>query len=109
VRVETLKATTFYAVVKMRAGKREAEVDARPSDAMALAVVLGCPIFVAEDVLDKAGVTIPKGQAAAGRKGIDLLLAEIDEAWRMATTSRPPTDAEIAKARDELIATVFGK
>jgi len=109
VRVEMLKATTFYAVVKMHIGKRETEVDARPSDAMALAVVLGCPIFVAEDVLDKGGVTIPKGRAADGRKGVDSLLAEIKEAWHAATASHPTTEAEIAQAKEELIATVFRK
>ncbi len=108
VRVETLKGSTFYGVVKLRTGKRETEVDARPSDAIALALVVDCPIFVAEDVLDKAGAAIPKGRTA-GRKGIDSLQAEISEAWRSASPSRPLTDAEIARVREDLFAAVFEK
>ena len=59
VRVETLRATTFYAVVRVRRGKTVNEVDARPSDALALAVLTGSPIFIAEDVLETAGASVP--------------------------------------------------
>src|SRR6266571_4793807 len=34
----------------------EVEIDSRPSDAIALAVRMTCPILVSQDVLDKAGV-----------------------------------------------------
>jgi bifunctional DNase/RNase len=48
---------TFYArVVRDRDGER-IELDSRPSDAIALAVRVGAPIFVSESVMERAGVT----------------------------------------------------
>jgi bifunctional DNase/RNase len=47
---------TFYAALVLRGEERTRVVDARPSDSIALAVRTGAPIFVAEDVLDEAGV-----------------------------------------------------
>lgn len=53
--VNDLQDLTFYAkLVISRAGEL-VEVDARPSDAIALAVGLGRPVFVAEHVFEKVG------------------------------------------------------
>ncbi|MHB1006628.1 MAG: bifunctional nuclease family protein [Chloroflexota bacterium] len=54
--VNDLADDVFYARIKMLIDNREVEVDARPSDAIALAVRANAPIFVAESVLDRAGV-----------------------------------------------------
>lgn len=51
-----LEAETFIARVVLEAGGRVHEVDARPSDALALAVRTGAPVFADEGVLDRAGV-----------------------------------------------------
>jgi RNA polymerase sigma factor (sigma-70 family) len=56
VRVETLKKNVFYGVVKVRIGKKVKDVDARPSDALALAVRTASPIFVAEEILLQEGI-----------------------------------------------------
>lgn len=61
VRVEALKENIFYSVVKMRIGDQVTEVDARPSDALALAASAGSPIYVAEAVMEQAGRTIQAG------------------------------------------------
>ncbi|HEY6540264.1 MAG TPA: bifunctional nuclease family protein, partial [Ktedonobacteraceae bacterium] len=42
VRIEALKEEIFYAIIKIRSGKETREVDARPSDALALAVLAKC-------------------------------------------------------------------
>lgn len=47
---------TFYAQITIEAQGRQIEVDSRPSDAIALAVRTGAPIFALEKVLDAAGV-----------------------------------------------------
>jgi bifunctional DNase/RNase len=47
---------TFYAVLVVRGEGRTYAIDARPSDSIALAVRVGAPLFVAEDVLDQAAV-----------------------------------------------------
>ncbi len=44
---------------------RNLDVDARPSDAIALAVRAEVPILVSDDVLDKAGVT-PEAESEEG-------------------------------------------
>ena len=43
---------TFFAAITIRAEERRLVVDARPSDSIALAIRMGAPIFVAEQVLD---------------------------------------------------------
>lgn len=55
VQVNALRDETFYALLVVDLGERRIEVDARPSDAIALAVRVGAPIVVAEDVMDRAG------------------------------------------------------
>lgn len=56
--VTQLQDATFYAriVVDVRGVRRE--IDARPSDAIALGLRVDSPIYVAEHVLDHAGVTL---------------------------------------------------
>lgn len=52
VRIAALAASTFYAVVVIDGVEGHAEVDARPSDALNLALVAGSPIRVDAAVLD---------------------------------------------------------
>ena len=110
VRIEMLKGDTFYAIVKIRRGKTVSEVDARPSDALALAVRTGSPIFVAEDVLKSAGADIPKAaKVSPTRNGVESILGEIREMQgrTQARPSRQLTQEELAKAKEELITAVF--
>ncbi len=48
----------FYARLVIDANGRHVEVDSRPSDAIALAVRAKVPIYVSEEVLERAGVTL---------------------------------------------------
>ena len=50
-----LRDTTYYADLHLRTASGQQHVSARPSDAVALAVRVGCPIFASEKVLDEAG------------------------------------------------------
>ncbi len=56
IQVTSLTNEVFYARLFIAANGKEIEVDSRPSDAIALAVRMTCPILVAQEVLDKAGV-----------------------------------------------------
>lgn len=49
--VSELREDTFYAVIWMEREGRMVSVDSRPSDALALALRVDCPIFVEEQVL----------------------------------------------------------
>ena len=52
--VNDLQENTFYARIHVSRDGAEIEIDARPSDAIALSVRAGCPLYVEESVLDKA-------------------------------------------------------
>ncbi len=52
--ISELKENTYFARLVVRQDGKAVEVDARPSDALVVAVQERVPIFVAEDVLDEA-------------------------------------------------------
>jgi len=54
--VSDLSDDTFRARLQLQIDGREVDLDARPSDAIALAVRAGVPIFATDSVLDRAGV-----------------------------------------------------
>ncbi len=55
IEITELRGGTYFAMIRLtRADCTLAEVDARPSDAIALATALARPIFVAEDVIEEA-------------------------------------------------------
>ena len=56
--VNDLKSDTFFAKIILNVDGGQVEIDSRPSDALALAVRAGVPIFVDEAVLDKAGIVL---------------------------------------------------
>ena len=56
VAVTELRDNTFFATITLNAGGREIEIDSRPSDALALAVRSGAPIFAAEDVIAESAI-----------------------------------------------------
>lgn len=58
VEVTRLEGGTYYAAIVLRGEERQLAMDARPSDSIALAVRVGCPVFVAEEVMDEAGVIV---------------------------------------------------
>lgn len=60
--VTELVESTFYAMVHLQTGAGALAVSSRPSDAIALAVRVGCPIFAEEGVLDEAGQIIEDEQ-----------------------------------------------
>ena len=53
--VDAMSDTTFYARLYLRQSDNQVVVDARPSDAVALAIKFQAPIYVAEAVLETAG------------------------------------------------------
>lgn len=56
VMVNELKNDTFYARIVMNVNGQRMEIDARPSDAIALAVRVNAPLFVAEEVMAAASI-----------------------------------------------------
>lgn len=54
--IDELREGTFFAKVRYTFAGEEGQLDCRPSDAVALAVRVDAPIFVAPSVLDEAGI-----------------------------------------------------
>jgi len=65
--ITEIKDETFHAVLWLRQGEEPVTIDARPSDAIALALRADCPIFVSESVMQTAKLNTagpPEGPSA---------------------------------------------
>lgn len=80
--VSDLRHEVFYANLSVRVDGRTIEIDSRPSDAIALAVRVQVPIYVAKAVMDKAAI-----------QPDDEVLSE-DELVEREATSESPTGSE---------------
>jgi bifunctional DNase/RNase len=56
VEITRLEEATFFAALVLRGAGGVMTVDSRPSDSIALAVRAGCPILVADEIMDQAGI-----------------------------------------------------
>ncbi len=54
--INDLRDNVFYAVLHVEQAHRTIDIDARPSDSIALAVRARVPIYIAKEVMDAAGV-----------------------------------------------------
>jgi bifunctional DNase/RNase len=104
--INELRDGTFFAKLSFDSQ----EIDARPSDAIALAVRFGSPIFVSDKVMDEAGF-IPEtedqeGAVAAGGtppKGKETRLTKLEALRTQLTEAVEREDYEkAAQLRDEL-------
>jgi uncharacterized protein len=87
------KSSTYFAnlVLQRKGLPGETEVDARPSDAIALALRLGAPIFVAEDVLTRSSVQ-DKAKISREMEDFKKFLAEVKpEDFARYDRDRPPS------------------
>ena len=62
--VTDLREGTYYATLSLRSGGRRVEIDARPSDAIAIALRTRAPIFVRDHLFEHA--EIPGAERAPG-------------------------------------------
>lgn len=75
--INELKEGTFYA--KLIFEDMGIEIDARPSDAIALAVRCNAPIFVSEDILEETGI-VPQSEDEGFSESKDDFIAEDEQA-----------------------------
>ena len=66
--INDLRESTFFAQIRVITGQRTLELDARPSDAIALALRTEAPIFVAQNVLDQAQTISPDFETGGEEK-----------------------------------------
>ncbi len=68
VEIHDLREGTFFARILLQSRDREIVVDSRPSDAIGLAVRALCPVYIAESVVEEAGISV---NLVAGFRGTE--------------------------------------
>ncbi len=58
--INSLQDNTFYALLIVRQGEVKKEIDARPSDALAVAIRTNSPIWVLEEVVADASIPVDR-------------------------------------------------
>lgn len=74
--VSDLVDQVYYAKIVLHDNGSELEIDSRPSDAIALAVRVGVPIFVAEEVMNAAGIEPEDVETAEAAEETDIATEE---------------------------------
>ena len=70
VRIIELKENTYYARLFLKSDKDTVEIDARPSDALVLALKSKAPVFVAASILGEQGIPFTRKEVSGERFGI---------------------------------------
>ncbi len=78
--IHSLKDNTFYALLRVSQGEQIREIDARPSDAIALALRSNCPIWVMEEVVADASIPVDREADEAERQAFRDLVSDISPA-----------------------------
>jgi bifunctional DNase/RNase len=76
--VKELRDDTFYAHISVNLNGKELEIDSRPSDAIALAVRVEVPIYVAEEVMEEAGIIPEEDVDEEADKGLSAFRQFVD-------------------------------
>ena len=108
-----LEEGVFFSKLICNNGDKEISIDSRTSDAVALALRFGCPIFITEEILEKAGITInPSGTDTPEGNPVDSILEpesskydsfSDDELYKIIDEAVKTEDYERAAAiRDEI-------
>ncbi|EKV03668.1 hypothetical protein Lepto7375DRAFT_5978 [Leptolyngbya sp. PCC 7375] len=58
--IHSLKDNTFYATMTIKQGEVTKELDSRPSDAISIALRMGAPIWVMEEVIADASIPVDR-------------------------------------------------
>lgn len=100
VMIYKLEEGVFFSKLVCNSKDKEYSIDSRTSDAVALALRFGCPIFIAEDILDKAGITINStdSEFSSSNETDNIFVSESNK-------YDPYSDEELFKIIDESVKT----
>ena len=108
IEIRDLRDRTFFANVVIRAAEGEITIDARPSDAIALAVRCRAEVYISEDIVETAGVPVDMIRESPGNdesKAEGVFPASLEEETGTRAGSEI-FDAERDRLRAELEAAV---
>ncbi len=97
--ISELRDNTFYAKIIIEVSSLTNEIDARPSDAIALALRASVPIYVAESVLEAAGFVT---SAEDGDTGSDSMPFQESKGEQTSSTKEAKISALQTKLREAL-------
>ena len=75
--IHALKDNTFYAILSLSQGEVTKEIDCRPSDAIAIALRTGSPIWVLEEVVADASIPVDQDADEAERKAFRDFVSDL--------------------------------
>ncbi|MEL6354167.1 MAG: bifunctional nuclease family protein [Cyanobacteria bacterium J06627_28] len=78
--IHALRDNTFYAVMTVGNGKEKKEIDARPSDAISVALRVNAPIWVMEEVILDAAMPVDREADAAEKEAFHAFVSDISPA-----------------------------
>jgi len=93
--IDELREGTFFAKIRYRHDGDEHQLDSRPSDAVALAVRVDAPIYVAPMVLDEAGIV------AEDASGISSITQQAEEE-AAPSEEEEPAGTELERKQQQL-------
>jgi uncharacterized protein len=75
--IHSLQKDTFFAALILRQGEIRKEIDARPSDAIAIAIRTNAPIWVMEEVIADASIPVDKDADEAEQEAFREFLSNL--------------------------------
>ncbi|MFB2936830.1 bifunctional nuclease family protein [Aerosakkonemataceae cyanobacterium BLCC-F154] len=75
--IHSLQDNTFYAIVTVRKGEVKKDIDARPSDAIAVALRTRSPIWVMEEVVADASIPVDRDADEAEQRAFREFLENV--------------------------------
>ncbi len=75
--IHSLQDNTFYAVLIVNQGEAKREIDARPSDAISIALRTNSPIWVMEEVVADASIPVDRDADEAERKAFREFISNL--------------------------------
>jgi uncharacterized protein len=100
VMIYKLEEGVFFSKLVCTNDEKTYSIDSRTSDAVAIALRFGCPIYITEEILDKAGITISPSDGDVSSTGDTDTIFETDTA-KYGSYS----DEELYKLIDEAVKT----
>jgi len=99
VMIYKLEDGVFFSKLVCNNGEKEYSIDSRTSDAVAIALRFGCPIYISEDILEKAQLSNSPAET-------EMVSPDEDESGTKRTTRYGSyTDEELYKMIDEAVKT----
>ncbi|ACK68710.1 protein of unknown function DUF151 [Gloeothece citriformis PCC 7424] len=75
--IHSLQDNTFYAILSVKIGENKKEIDCRPSDAIAIALRTGSPIWVMEEVIADASIPVDRDADEEERRAFKEFLSTL--------------------------------